>query len=164
MIADIKFIFSRVLFIEESTITVEDSFFSLGGDSLKLIKLLQGLQDKFKVKIDVRFLFKYNTVKNIAKLLDFFLRHPRLCQPKFEITSEAKSFNLSFEQRQIWLAHNVSVNKALYNIPWIIEIKGKLDESRLFLALERITITQPLFKFSVKMNGNSPEEIGRAHV
>lgn len=147
---DIKDLFSKTLCINKSDLKLQDGFFNLGGDSLRLVNLLELIQRRFNVSIDIRHLYKRNSIEEIAKLISFFLRHPNFQKSRTSSTQKVESFKLSFEQQQIWLAHNVSPNKSLYNIPWLIEIKGELNEPRLSLALENIAQGQQLFKCSIQ--------------
>lgn len=51
-------------------VDIHESFFDLGGHSLLATKLLNKIQEEFTVEIPVRNLFVYNTVSDLAKLLD----------------------------------------------------------------------------------------------
>jgi acyl carrier protein len=62
-------IWKKVLESEED-ISVVESFFDMGGDSMKLVKLRQGLEELAGVEIKVARLFELHTIEAIATWLD----------------------------------------------------------------------------------------------
>jgi amino acid adenylation domain-containing protein len=63
-------IFSKVLGKKETEIGVNDNFFDLGANSLRLIKIQDEINKEFQIKLGVTTLFQY---PNIRELLDFVL-------------------------------------------------------------------------------------------
>jgi len=152
LIQNVKNIFVKILNVNVNELELHDSFFSLGGDSLRLINLYELIQRNFGISINTRLLYKHNSVAGIVKLIAFTKRHPRLNNPMKQNALITTSNELSFEQKQIWIAHNVSDNKSIYNIPWIVKINGNLDESKISLSLEKIVLEHELFRCGFKHN------------
>lgn len=157
IVENVKEMFSIILNIDNNDITTDDGFFSLGGESLKLIGLLELIRKKYNISLSIEPLYQNNRIQDIADLISNALKEPnKHCKHK-ELNREEQTFPLTFEQKQIWLAHNISPNKSLYNIPWIIEINGDLDVFRLSKALEELTHEQELFRCSITQSDYSPE-------
>lgn len=55
--------------LESDSISINDSFFDLGGHSLKAVVLIDRLNKVFNKKISVATLFEYQTIKEIAKYI-----------------------------------------------------------------------------------------------
>lgn len=59
-------LFSDILEIEESDISLDSSFFEMGGHSLKVVRLMTELKSKFDVKFELKFLLSNTTVNEIS--------------------------------------------------------------------------------------------------
>jgi fengycin family lipopeptide synthetase B len=156
-VSRVKNIFSEILHINKNCIQLDDTFFNLGGDSLKLVIFTEKIFNYFNIEIDIRFLFKKNSVSDITKLINFFLAHPKFCTSYTKSQIANNLTKLSFEQQQIWIAHNASIYKNLYNVPLFIEIKGKLDINKLFNALEKIVLQIETFRSCIITSSGFPE-------
>jgi acyl-coenzyme A synthetase/AMP-(fatty) acid ligase/acyl carrier protein len=66
-------LWSEVLGVEESTLSVKADFFDLGAHSLKALKLMSLLQKSFGLKNDVRFVFEYLTVEQMALTISILI-------------------------------------------------------------------------------------------
>ncbi|MNY19313.1 Gramicidin S synthase 2 [compost metagenome] len=66
-------IWSDVLNIEKENIGVNDGFFAMGGNSLKVVLLSQKIEDAFGISIQVAELFDHDTINTfINKFLKDF--------------------------------------------------------------------------------------------
>jgi len=52
--------------LQSRPITQDDNFFALGGSSLLAVKLASKIDQVFEVKIDIRNIFRYQSVKELA--------------------------------------------------------------------------------------------------
>lgn len=66
-------IWEKYLDIEK--IGINDNFFSIGGNSIKAIKIIAEVQRELKTKIDTITLFKNPTIKNLSEIVDVKLWH-----------------------------------------------------------------------------------------
>jgi acyl carrier protein len=51
-------------------VSVRDSFFSLGGSSLSIIKMVNTVNHEFDVQVDLSEAFKHNTIEELAQLIE----------------------------------------------------------------------------------------------
>ncbi len=63
-------LWSRILNIEEECISVTSSFFNLGGDSIKAMRLFTEIKSDFGVDFSLKNLFEHATVKQIAQYIE----------------------------------------------------------------------------------------------
>ncbi|HDR7327178.1 TPA: peptide synthetase, partial [Bacillus toyonensis] len=80
-------IWSSVLGVEPSTISVHDNFFELGGHSLLATQVVSRLQEVFQTKLPLRELFQHSTVEGLSQRITALLQEDRgydvpLLQPK----------------------------------------------------------------------------------
>ncbi|WP_271730043.1 non-ribosomal peptide synthetase [Aquimarina algiphila] len=59
-------IWSNILSIEYSKISIEDSFFSLGGNSLKAFSLISKIEEEFNVTISINDIFSFTTIRELS--------------------------------------------------------------------------------------------------
>ncbi len=153
----IKDIIGNILHISPNSIQDDDSFFYLGGSSILLIELITKIENIYNIKIDIRFFIKDNSISRFTNLIQFYQRHPKFnIKPRY-FSHQTKKYNLSFEQKQIWLSHNVAIDKSTYNIPLICEIQNELNESKLHNALKKIITSQQLLNASIFSNNNDTQ-------
>ena len=65
-------IWSDVLRAKEETIGIQTDFFDLGGDSIKAIKLMGLIHQKFNIKTQLIDLFQNPTIKSFSEFLSIF--------------------------------------------------------------------------------------------
>jgi acyl carrier protein len=62
-------IWSEVLGVEESTLSIKADFFDLGGHSLRAIKLMSVLNKEFSLKNDLGFIFVNSSIEEMASVI-----------------------------------------------------------------------------------------------
>ncbi len=119
---------------------INDNFFDLGGNSLKIISIIYRINGKFNVKIPFRYFFKYQTPYKLAKILKNEEIQDRTINLEIKkAISPSYSYPLSVNQESLWFIMQSIPNKSLYNILLSIEMKGEFNLSYLQLSLEDLT-------------------------
>ena len=118
-------IFSEVLHIKK--VSIEDSFFALGGHSLSALQVVSRLEKSFKQKCQVSTIFDNPSIKKLAEHIE---NSTVASSENNKITRNETSevIPLSFSQKRIWFLdkYDSSENRT-YNVPIIFGLKGKLD-------------------------------------
>ena len=117
-------IWSDVLGIEEEVISVTRSFFELGGDSLKALVLLNKVHKKLNVKISLKDIFNFQTVRDFSNCID----HAK--QDLFKSITKLKNkkrYKLSSSQQRLYFIHSFDKESLAYNMPQVARIQGDLD-------------------------------------
>lgn len=60
-------IFSEILKVPEEKISLNDHFFSLGGDSIKAIRIIGKIRDELDIKLTVGKLYEYPVIRELAE-------------------------------------------------------------------------------------------------
>jgi amino acid adenylation domain-containing protein/non-ribosomal peptide synthase protein (TIGR01720 family) len=117
--------FSTVLGTPKETISMDDNFFYLGGDSIKAIKLTNTLKNNYKLSISIPEIFQQKTPLNIAKFLDNSSETAIDIEP-YNFNSPSEQV-LSFAQERLWFLnqYNDRYSDALnaYNINMVVKLK-----------------------------------------
>lgn len=104
---------------------IDTSFSTLGGDSLRAIKVLMKIYQTFHVEISLGDFFQNNTIRNIGKILD----KVKLEQTNeiIEKLPEADSYDVSPSQKRLWRLHQMGIAPDAYNLPMAYYISGQLE-------------------------------------
>src|SRR5437588_11482124 len=68
-------------------------------------------------------------------------------------------FPLSFAQQRIWFLDQLEPNKASYNIPWSIRIKGDLSVRALEATLQEIVRRHEVFRTTFQNQDGEPVQV-----
>ncbi len=113
-------------------ISTEESFNRLGGDSLKIMKLIGKIQREFNVKLSLSDIFKNLTIRKQAELLR---RNPEENALSIAKTPVKEFYNLSSAQCEIF-ANTTKTNQSRDNLTMTWRIDDRLDDNKIRKSLE----------------------------
>lgn len=129
------------------SISIEDNFLYLGGDSIKLIKLKSQIHKVFDVEINLNDLFDNSILKEQASLIE---GTNKSYYSNINKTPEQSSYPLSFAQNRLWTVSQFEEAAIAYNMPAQIHINEECDfktlEKSIKLTIERHEILRTVFK------------------
>lgn len=126
-------LWSELLGIE--TIGSSDSFFLLGGHSLKAMMLAARISERWAVKIALPELFNAGTLAEMAGLIEKGCIQKYAPIPK---AAEQVSYPVSSAQKRLYLIEQFEDTNNSYNMPIVMRMKGTLVIERLELALIKL--------------------------
>ena len=118
-------------------ISIDDSFFGIGGDSLTAITLSVRLSDKFNFSISVKDIFDNPVIQNLSN----FIANNDSSQEQNTIqkAKEQDFYPLSFAQKRIYYANLMAGdNSILYNVSGGFLFENKLDFEKVQNALNKL--------------------------
>ena len=152
-------VWSTILELKPDAIGREDSYFRLGGNSIKVILLSSAIRKEFDVEVTVMHLFQAKTIKAQANLI------------KQQMNTSAKKdaeiirhldlqdhYQLSNAQKRIYLAHKLREEKTAYNLPLMIELERSVDLLRLQEALNLVIEKQWSLRTYFQKNGEQLDQ------
>jgi amino acid adenylation domain-containing protein len=125
-------IYARVLGIEG--VSVDESFFDLGGDSLLAMRVVAGIKTSLDTQVPVRAVFDAPSVRQLALRIG---GAPSRLAPLITVERPAQ-VPLSFAQSRLWFLNRFEGGVATYNIPTAFRISGALDVEALSAALDDV--------------------------
>jgi amino acid adenylation domain-containing protein len=72
--------------------------------------------------------------------------------------AHSSSAPLSFAQQRLWFLERLESNTGLYNIPWLVKIKGGLNVPALRQSLNALVVRQASLRTQFVSNGDAPEQ------
>ncbi len=127
--------------LELKEIGIEDNFFSLGGNSIKLMQLLLAINRTFLSQVHYAELARNPSIREQAFLLEKIAEQPAGALSIKPNTKSAEKSVLSFSQQSLWYVTQAHSNPA-YNVYYCYEVNGKLDYDLLKNACNHIIENQ----------------------
>ncbi|MEK4665551.1 amino acid adenylation domain-containing protein [Priestia sp. FSL H7-0729] len=130
-------------------VSLDDSFFDLGGHSLRAMRLINKLDKSLGHRLAIREILMARTVRNIAGLFSA-VKHSDVYDP-IESLVEREWYPVSAAQKRIYMIHEMQGNNVTYNIPMMFRA-NQLNLHRLKTALDRLCERYELMRtsFSIK--------------
>ncbi len=159
MLADI---WSDVLRVDQ--VGVNDDFFELGGDSLKVAQMATRLRDRFGVDVPLRSIFEHATVTGLLPVIESLeaagggVKELPLAEVK-----RGDEIPLSFAQERVWFIHQLNPQNLAYNFHSSISLKGPLDVDALERTLGEILRRHESYRTSFPTVDGRPVEIVHAY-
>lgn len=130
-------IWSEILQVER--LGVHDNFFSLGGHSLTATQVLVRIKNLYQLDLPFRSLFDHPTIETYGQMLCVALAdQPTNPQLSFKEIKRGEIIPLSFAQQRLWFLDQLVENKAIYNIPIHLKLKGSLNISAMQQAVQTL--------------------------
>jgi amino acid adenylation domain-containing protein/non-ribosomal peptide synthase protein (TIGR01720 family) len=176
-------IWREVLGVER--VGIRDNFFDIGGHSLAAMQVATRVTQVFAIDLPLRTLFDALSLADLALAIGRL----RAVGAPVDVASirpapEREHHPLSHAQKRLWFLAQMEPDNPFYNIPWAIELEGRLDlptfERALAASVQRHDALRTVFVHhdgqahqrvlaaldvpvrTVDLSGFSPEE-ARAH-
>ncbi|MFT7032013.1 MAG: amino acid adenylation domain-containing protein, partial [Cyclobacteriaceae bacterium] len=158
----LKDIFEDVLKLD--AIGINDSFFDLGGTSLKGIRIISRVYKEFGVLFKLPDLFANPTLSEFNKIIirekGFHEENESNAElsPIQPIGEEQPYYEVSHAQKRLWLLHQFEDGRMAYNVPSAFILKGDLNVEALQSALSEIVKRHEVLRTSFIVVDGLPKQ------
>ncbi len=128
-------IWSEVLGIEKENLSVDADFFHLGGHSLKATILVSKIHKELNVKVPLKEIFRSPCIRKISGYIKGAEEEK---YTGIEKSEEKEYYTLSYNQKRLWIIHQLDPNSPSYHMPGMIPLEHNVDVAALEKALSRI--------------------------
>ncbi|MGV9869927.1 amino acid adenylation domain-containing protein, partial [Rhodococcus koreensis] len=136
---------------------VDDNFFELGGTSLDAAKVVARIDSACGTRIGIRSLFEAPTVRGLASVLDASEVHPD--RPTLGRRVHTEPAPVSFAQQRMWFVNQFDVTSAVYNIPMVVRMTGRLDLPALHAALLDVLVRHEPLRTVYPLAATGPVQV-----
>ncbi|MFT9818493.1 amino acid adenylation domain-containing protein [Lysinibacillus sp. NPDC056185] len=127
------------------TISINDSFFDVGGHSLNAIKVVGRIHKELNIDIPIKDFFSLENIKNIASYISSVRKKE---YRKIKKIQEKRYYEASSAQKRIYLTQEFETASNVYNITEAMEVIGKLNVSKITDGLKKIIKNNEILRTS----------------
>jgi amino acid adenylation domain-containing protein/FkbH-like protein len=146
--------------LNRDRIGIHDNFFALGGHSLLATQSVARVRQTLGVELPLRAMFEAPTVAQFALRIENARSFGTELQAP-PIIRVARSGNppLSFAQQRLWFLDQLEPGNALYNIPQMVRMRGKLDVHSLHRSLNKIVERHESLRTTFGLRNGEPVQV-----
>ena len=137
---------------------VHESFFELGGNSLRMTQVLSRIQQRFDVELPLAELFEHASVAAMAAQVERQAAAGGAAAHDGGIERVARGAPLptSLSQRRMWVIQHFDPASTAYNVPIAIRLRGALDPALCQQALDLMVERHEGLRTAFVMGDNEP--------
>ncbi|PKM50197.1 MAG: hypothetical protein CVV02_12585 [Firmicutes bacterium HGW-Firmicutes-7] len=144
-------IWKEVLEVEK--IGINDSFFDLGGHSLKVTALVSKIHKVLNVDMPLREVFVNPTVKELEIYIRYAKKEAYL---SIEPAPESEYYLVSYAQNRMYILNSMESESTYYNMPGAIMIYGNLHKERVEAAFKKLVQRHETLRTSFELVEDKP--------
>lgn len=128
--------------LDVSEIFADDNFFSLGGHSLLIARLVSKITAKFGKNIALTVIYENPQLNHLAVAIE----SAELLPERIQRRPEQSTVQPTVAQRAMWLACQLDQNTSKYNIPVTLQLNGCVNEAAIAHALQQVVGRHEIFR------------------
>ena len=152
-------VFNEILNVEK--VSIKDSFFSLGGHSLRATRLVNRIEAETGTRITLKEVFSHPTPEQLAYLLNGEEGSVYMPIPKAE---EKEYYPMSSAQKRTYLICQMDPDGILYNMPQNLKLTGEVRPEALQEALQEMLNRHEILRTQFLMVEGEPVQRILEHV
>ena len=146
------YIYAGILGLDKDSISVEEDFFRLGGNSILAIKLIGRINKEMGKTLHVSAIFTNKTIRLLSKCLSEESDNSLIIE-KISVNSPEEQL-LSFAQERLWFIENFEGGSNAYNIPIVFSLTDQANISSLELAVQKMIERQEVLRSYIRTNAD----------
>ncbi|MET4141219.1 amino acid adenylation domain-containing protein [Pedobacter sp. UYP1] len=146
-------IWADVLKRDVATIGINNNFFDLGGQSLKLVFLANRIRETFKLSISLIKLTSLKDIQELAKEINSGIEGDYF---KIQKAGEMDFYPLSSAQKQFYFLNQLNKNSTVYNQPQAFTINGLLEREKIRDIFHQIIERHEIFRTRIQLVNDLP--------
>lgn len=132
------------------------SFFSIGGNSLKVAQLISRVYREFEINLRMNEVYTYPAIAQLAALIE---RSERETFHKITPAGKQEYYDLSYGQRRLWVLDQLNDGKTAYNMSNAFHIKGSLNKQALSNAFTTLVNRHEILRTSFVTVEDEPKQL-----
>ncbi len=146
-------IWSEVLKIDREQIGVNNSFFALGGNSLKIVLMLNKLSKELNVLVPINEVFNHQEIKSLSLYIQ---KMDSSSYSPIKKVSLKEYYKLSSVQKRLYFIYEYDKKSLAYNNRLAIIIKGELNREQLAEVFQQLIGRHESLRTSFEVVDDAP--------
>ncbi|NIM16717.1 MAG: amino acid adenylation domain-containing protein [Candidatus Aminicenantes bacterium] len=146
-------IWAKVLGIEKDIIGINDSFFALGGHSLRATIVLSKIQKELNAVVPLKEMFGKPSIRELAEYIQGMKKE---VYTAIEPAKPKEYYALSSAQRRLYVLQQIEKDSSGYNIPQIVILATEIDGKRFENAFRNLIQRHESLRTSFEMIEEEP--------
>ncbi|MZQ80584.1 amino acid adenylation domain-containing protein [Paenibacillus sp. 5J-6] len=131
--AKLSDIWQDVLSVKQ--VGIHDSFFDLGGHSLKATQLISKMHKQLEVQVPLRDVFRYPTIEALAAAMQ---EMQVSAYTAIKPAEPRETYPVTSQQKRLYVLQQLEGAETSYNMPAVLEVQGSIDRQRFEQALNAL--------------------------
>lgn len=127
---------------------IDDDFFTLGGHSLKAIKMAAIIQRELEVSIAVSEIFRNPTVRSLGEYIG---KTKESAYRSIEPVEERELYEVSSAQKRMFALNQFSKEETNYNVSYAMILEGKVERNRIEDSFKKLVQRHEAFRTSFEL-------------
>ncbi|MGB0522922.1 MAG: amino acid adenylation domain-containing protein [Flammeovirgaceae bacterium] len=146
----------EVLEIKAEAISTTQSFFDLGGNSLKGVFLVNKIQQAFGVELPLQTVFNTPTIVALVEAIGTTKRSEIEAITKVE---ERPYYPVASSQKRLYFLYEFDKEATTYNMPLALKLEGKLDLEKCHQAFQILVHSHEVLRTSFDLVDGEPVQL-----
>ncbi|WP_260171876.1 condensation domain-containing protein, partial [Pedobacter cryoconitis] len=150
-------IWSEILKIDQDKISVNRSFFDLGGHSLRAMSLANRIWKELGAEVSLKAIFSHQDIRSLSVYIGELV--PGSVYTGILLAADKPYYVLSSAQKRMYFLYEFDRNSLAYNMPRAAWLSGELDQERLAGAFQALIRRHEVLRSTIVMIGDEPFQV-----
>ncbi|MGM0439762.1 MAG: amino acid adenylation domain-containing protein [Chlamydiota bacterium] len=148
-------IWQEILKLER--VSVKDHFIKLGGHSLLAAQVVHKINRRFQLALPLKVIFEKPTIELLAhEVADELSCTASEGKAGIKLCPRSEMLPLSYSQNRLWFLDQLEEHSPIYNVPYVVTIKGTLNAARLEKAINTVVERHEILRTSFPAKDGVP--------
>jgi tyrocidine synthetase-3 len=149
-------IWARVLKIDRDQIGRDQSFFDLGGHSLRATRLMSEIYKAFNVKVDIDRIFQTPSLRGLSQTIE---KSKTDIYESIRPVEEREYYPLSSAQKRMYLLNQLKESDISDNSPGAMMLEGRVSRAHLQSVFEKLIRRHEILRTAFVLRGSEPVQV-----
>lgn len=149
-----------ILSLNSNFIKLEDTFISIGGNSLAIVQFVLRINQAFNVNMSIKSVFLAHNLRQLSETIEVYQQQIATQEPYLSNQKDAviyfQNHSLSIPQKRIWFIQQRSQNRLIFNNLVTLKLHGSLNQSTLHETFLKLAQRHHLLRGKIILENNRP--------
>ena len=138
-----------------TSVGTQDSFFDLGGHSLRAMRLINLIESQLGVRLPLRAVFEHPTVEALSRQI---VSGQDIANEPIPLAEQKDSYAMSSSQKRLFVIQQMDPSSIVYNMPGMLDMLGEVDLQRISRVFEQLIARHESLRTSFHLIEGEPSQ------